>query len=460
MRYLLFIYVFIHHSLLIAQQATMISQPNKDYFDPEILGEENIMVWMDDDKVLWYATLDTSDGSFLVNDGKEIIVDTSASLLQSWNAGEFLEDASGWKIIYTKEALSGLSQLFEATLNGSIFMTNQLTFGSSSNAGAIVSRNTAYQSGKLLFFSGNINNNANFVWADINSPNMKNNLGTFEKGFSHGDFLPGNQFGLVYTEKDTNDYYQLFIADSLNQQTQITSTPFHKQNPMALKATDYNNEIVIGCIKELPAGDSLIFYKENMGQWERITSLGVPLGASFSRFSSSEMFTYQNQSFISLQIEDTTGGGLQNAEIWILSLDGQTALRVDEQNGNKLRTDPEYFVTQNKIFIYYNIFHNGIWELWVSQVNGQVITGFEEQEPHEDKLKIYPNPSTNLLYIEASIDLRTVEILNLKGNKQRVKMLSDDPSMIVLDISELPSGIYLINIMGEKNRKVGEFIKE
>ena len=460
MRYIILLLILYSSFSLRAQKATMISLSNEDYFDPEILGKENIMVWMDDNRILWYATLDKSNGNFLVNDGKEIVVDTSASLLQSWNAGEFMKDATGWKIIYTKESSTGLPQLYAAALNGSSFMPHQLTYGSSSNAGAIVSRNAAYQTGKLLFFSGYINNNANFVWADINSPNMKNNLGTFEKGFSHGDFLPGNQFGLVYAGKDTSGYYQLFIADSLNQKTQITSTPFHKQNPMALKATDYNNEIIIGCIKELPTGDSLIFYKENLGQWARITSLGVPAGASFSRFSSSEMFTYQNQSFISLQIEDTTGGGLQNAEIWIMSLNGHTALRVDEQNGNKLRTDPEYYVSQNKLFIYYNIFHNGIWELWVSEVDGQVITGLEEQEPHEDKLKIYPNPSTNLLYIEAPDDLRSVEILNLKGEKQRVKMLSNDTSMNVLDISELPSGIYLISIMGEKNRKVGKFIKE
>ena len=272
----------------------MISISNKDYFDPEILGEENIMVWLDENRVLWYATLDTSTGDFLVNNGKEIIVDTSAPLIQCWNAGEFIKDASGWKIIYSKEALSGLPHLYEAALNGSSFMTNQLTIGSSPNAGAIVSRNIAYQTGKLLFFEGDINNKANLVWADINSPNMKNILGTFEKGFSHDDFLPGNQFGLVYTEKDSNGYYQLFIADSLNQQTQITSTPFHKQNPMALKALDFNNDIIIGCIKELPTGDSLIFYRKNMGQWERITRLGIPSGASFSRFSSSEMFTYQN----------------------------------------------------------------------------------------------------------------------------------------------------------------------
>ena len=143
-----------------------------------------------------------------------------------------------------------------------------------------------------------------------------------------------------------------------------------------------------------------------------------------------------------------------------MSLDGQSALRVDEANGNKLRTDPEYFVTQSKIFIYYNIRQNGIWELWLSEIDGQLLTSTEEQEPDEDKLKIYPNPSTNFLHIEAPIDLISIEIVSMTGKKQRVKMLSNNTSMKVLDISELPNGIYVIKIKGEKDIMAGKFLKE
>ncbi len=450
MRHCLLLYTLLYSLGLMAQQATMISLPNEGCFDPEILNNEHLMVWMDDNRNLWIASLDSTTGGFNIIDGKELYIDQSAPLTQSWNAGEFLLDANGWKVIYSKNVM-GVTQLFSGSLSG----TNQLTSGTIPNAGAIVSRNPNYNNGGLLFFNGNIDS-ASAVWSYISSPTDTNYLGDFEKGWSHGDFLPGNEFALVFNKKDINGYYQLFLADSINQLLQLTSTPFHKQNPMAIKAPEFDNEIILGCIKELPSGDSLLFFKKNMGQWEYFSGLGIPPGSAYQKFSSSEMFTFQNRSFISLQIEDSVGTGLQNAKIWILSLDGQTRLRVDEQNGTKLRTDPEYYVTTDNIFIYYNIRFNSTWELWVSKISGDILASSNESFNDSKKHCIYPNPTNKYLNIRTETNFQNFElsIYNLTGSK-----VLDIENKNRIDISSFPSGLYFLELQINNSTETHKILK-
>jgi hypothetical protein len=373
MRFLLLICMLLGQVYAQTVTVSQLNVPGEDYFDPEIHSDEDAMVWMDGNRTLWYADLDSNTGFFIQNVGKQIVVDTSAPLLATWNAGEFLIDSQGWRIVYSKTALNSTVQIHEAILNAGSFQTNQLTVGNKSNAGVIPSRSASYPSGKLLFFRGNINNQPDLNWSDRTTPNLLNPIGTYEKGFTHGDFFQGSEFGLLYSHPDSSGVYQLYIADSLNQITQITFSPSHKQNPMTLEAPELGGTLILACIAEHTTGDSLLFFQKIAGNWNRLTALGLPSGTSKPRFSSSEMFAFQGRTMVSVQIEDTTGGGVQDAEIWLLSMDGALALRVDDQLGAAQRTDPEYYVTDQKAFVYYNIYRNNIWEMWVSEVSGWAI---------------------------------------------------------------------------------------
>lgn len=56
-----------------------------------------------------------------------------------------------------------------------------------------------------------------------------------------------------------------------------------------------------------------------------------------------------------------------------------------------------------------------------------------------DKIKIYPNPANNILYIESLLSIEQIDIYDISGRK--LKQLS---------IDNLSNGIYFIKITADK----------
>ena len=74
------------------------------------------------------------------------------------------------------------------------------------------------------------------------------------------------------------------------------------------------------------------------------------------------------------------------------------------------------------------------------------------------KTKIYPNPTRGLIIVEAE-GLRQIEVLNTLG--QRVATATSEGETLHIDISQLPAGIYFVNITDSEGRKcVRKVVKE
>jgi hypothetical protein len=78
----------------------------------------------------------------------------------------------------------------------------------------------------------------------------------------------------------------------------------------------------------------------------------------------------------------------------------------------------------------------------------------ENQKPDHDKkmsadLSIYPNPATDEIYIEHSCPVTSIRVFTLFGElvSEFKTTLSRD---YILDISELPEGMYFIRIRDEE----------
>ena len=78
-------------------------------------------------------------------------------------------------------------------------------------------------------------------------------------------------------------------------------------------------------------------------------------------------------------------------------------------------------------------------------------------EPTISPLTIYPNPSSNFITIETP-DHDQFTILNLSGQELLHRELIDPKTQI--DISTLPSGVYVVKLVGENGVQVGKFIKQ
>lgn len=74
-------------------------------------------------------------------------------------------------------------------------------------------------------------------------------------------------------------------------------------------------------------------------------------------------------------------------------------------------------------------------------------------------IKVYPNPTTNVLLIEIDEVISSYEIFNQNG--QRIKQVDVTSSGKSIDVSDFPSGIYILQITTENGQtKATKFIKQ
>ena len=73
---------------------------------------------------------------------------------------------------------------------------------------------------------------------------------------------------------------------------------------------------------------------------------------------------------------------------------------------------------------------------------------------------IYPNPTDDRLYIETQTTAQTVEIYDVLGKAQNLRISGSQDLRISVDVSNLNSGIYIIKINTEEGNIVRRFIKQ
>jgi hypothetical protein len=74
-----------------------------------------------------------------------------------------------------------------------------------------------------------------------------------------------------------------------------------------------------------------------------------------------------------------------------------------------------------------------------------------------DKIKIYPNPANNIIYIESDLSIEQIDIYDISGRKlKQFSTITNNQ----LSIEDLSSGIYLIKIAADKKEFISKIIKE
>ena len=77
-------------------------------------------------------------------------------------------------------------------------------------------------------------------------------------------------------------------------------------------------------------------------------------------------------------------------------------------------------------------------------VSGTTTLGVNEAEAN--KLRIYPNPASQTLFVSSVVDLKHVSLYSLEGKKVMERSSENLGSEIVLHIESLPKGLYIIEI--------------
>jgi uncharacterized protein (TIGR02145 family) len=87
-----------------------------------------------------------------------------------------------------------------------------------------------------------------------------------------------------------------------------------------------------------------------------------------------------------------------------------------------------------------------------------VVTGLNDEKDYQG-IRIYPVPSANIVTVECpGKEMRHLRMFDLAGNSVMEKII--DNGRTEIDISILPSGIYIIKIVCEKSTATGKLIRK
>jgi thermitase len=76
----------------------------------------------------------------------------------------------------------------------------------------------------------------------------------------------------------------------------------------------------------------------------------------------------------------------------------------------------------------------------------QFVTNVNESNIEDLELSIFPNPSSEYLFLKSKIDFNEVSMVNMLGIELfRIEVISNS-NLLKIDISDIPKGLYIINI--------------
>ncbi|MGD0710535.1 MAG: T9SS type A sorting domain-containing protein [Bacteroidales bacterium] len=105
------------------------------------------------------------------------------------------------------------------------------------------------------------------------------------------------------------------------------------------------------------------------------------------------------------------------------------------------------------------------WNSAATKINGgdslcyyyKAVSGINELPAQEGNITVYPNPVTNNLTIDVP-EKATINILNTQG--QHIETLLINGNLTNVDVSNLPSGVYMMEVITEKGIEVKKLIKK
>lgn len=87
--------------------------------------------------------------------------------------------------------------------------------------------------------------------------------------------------------------------------------------------------------------------------------------------------------------------------------------------------------------------------------------GWFRPEALEENLNIYPNPGKNKVTVEWTMDgIVKLEIFNILGARMESLIINGDSKLVTLNVSQLPSGLYVLKLFNGKDEHFKQFVIE
>jgi len=90
--------------------------------------------------------------------------------------------------------------------------------------------------------------------------------------------------------------------------------------------------------------------------------------------------------------------------------------------------------------------------------NGIINSVNEQIEPVEH-ITVYPNPAHNQLTVIASRAKQSISIYNLQGQQVKSIQPKGECNKYIINVDNLPTGLYILKVSGDKGTELTKFIK-
>jgi len=322
------------------------------------------LAFVDSNKQLWVAAVDPATGSFLPASGMGQLVDSRAAPPQAYlNGPEWVRSALGSQIVFTR-------------YQPGMFPSNQ----SAGLATATDAGNGTWSVAMLGTSLGKVNPMGSTDPTDAQPTLHYQNTST-SYAYSRVENIPSSELPItvsgqgdassfrrsvdgldkvVVSGKASNGYYQIYFYDPVTGVSdQITHEKVNLKGALVWRAPEYDGDYVMAAVQN---GVAIVIYRRTANgdgtfTWNKIIKRQLPSATPYAW--SPEFFIHNGKSYVFFQMNtssnwnDYTKPNLL-AMMGITDDSSQIQKLVASGAKSRARTDPEYFVTAQGPFIYYN----------------------------------------------------------------------------------------------------------
>ena len=327
------------------------------------------LTYIDTDNNVWVGYVDYNNGYFFPRDGKGVLVDTNGIAAQKiGNGPEWMVSERGSELLYTRwtdkrpHTFNNVT-LGHAYMGGGSWIAGTLP-GSKGYVLPVGSLNTDDRV-PLMHYQNFSKTSTDVYWriATQDSAQHMIALGSHQPGVTRR-WVPGtNKIIMTYPaerEASMKAYRQVFLYSPADDSIeQLTFDPVNKYWAFMWQAPEYNNEYLFFV---MVGGKELHIYRKRPQPggglaWQVINNIAMPEATPF--IDSPEPFVHNEQSWVFFTVSASQDGHdiSASSQIAITGIDPDTStfrvLTSDEPQA-RARRDPEYFITANGPYLYYN----------------------------------------------------------------------------------------------------------
>jgi hypothetical protein len=105
---------------------------------------------------------------------------------------------------------------------------------------------------------------------------------------------------------------------------------------------------------------------------------------------------------------------------------------------------------QTLLFLFFAFFTANVYGQLSSSMNDGTVFSQPTAFAKQTKITIYPNPATSFISVDNDTHIKQINVFNLVGRK--LKTFQDIEKDEQYDVTDLPSGMYLIQVLDSSNK--------